>query len=366
MIEKGKISAIQMGYIMYPTILATAILLVPAITAKTAGRDLWLSPIWASFIGLFTVYIACKLNKRFPEKTIIEYSEHILGRIIGKVLGLIYLLFFLHITGIIVREYGEFIVGTFLRNTPISVVMGSMVLVCALNVRGGVEVIGRTAQMFVPIVMFLFICLVALLIPDLKPTNMLPIMEHGLSPSLKGSLVPQGWFSEFILISFLLPYLTDRKKGMKWGMISVVGVMLTVVITNLATYLIFGELTATLVYPVMVAARFISFADFFEHLEAFVMAIWVGGTFVKISMFYYAIVSGTAQWLKLSDYRPVTLPIGFLLVLVSIWLAPSLQELVHFLGTASPFYFLTVQTLIPTLLLLIAWVKYKLSGSWRT
>ncbi len=360
MIEKGKISAFQMGLIMYPTIVATAILLVPAITSNQAGRDSWLSPMLASLIGLFMVYIAYRLNKHYPNETIIEYSEHILGRALGKVLGLIYLLFYLHVNGIVIREYGEFMVGTFLSKTPITVVMGTMVLVCAFNVRGGVEVMGRCAQMFVPMLFLLFICIVTLLIPDLDPKNMFPMMEHGVGPSFKGSFAPQAWFSEFILISFLLPYVTDREKGMKWGMISVLTVMMTLVITNLATLFLFGELTASFTYPVMVAARFISIADFFEHLEAIVMTIWVMGTFVKISMFYYVIVLGTAQWLKLSNYRPLTLPIGFLLILFSIWLAPNLQEMVHFIGTIAPFYFLSVQTMIPVLLLLIALIQARI------
>ncbi|MDB5055481.1 MAG: spore gernimation protein [Bacilli bacterium] len=360
MIEKGKISAFQMGVIMYPTILATAILLVPAITAKHAGRDLWLSPIWASLIGFLVVFVAFRLNKHYPNMSIIEYSEQILGRTLGKLLGFVYLCFYLHMTGIVIREYGDFIVGTFLDRTPITVVMGTMVLVCAFNVRGGVEVLGRTAQMFVPILIVIFVGVVILLIPDLHPQNMLPVMEHGLKPSFMGSVVPQGWFSEFILISFLLPFVTDREKGMKWGMISVLIVMLTILITNIASLFLMGELTATFTYPVMVAARFISIADFFEHLEALVMAIWVVGTFVKISMFYYVIVIGAAQWLKLSNYRPVTLPIGFLLILFSIWLAPSLQDLVHFLSTSSPFYLLTFQTVIPILLLCIAFIQKRL------
>lgn len=347
---------------MYPTISVTAILLVPAITAKQAERDLWLSPIWASMIGLLSVYLAVQLNKRYPACTIIEYSGQILGRILGKAVGGVFLFFLFHHTGIVVREYGEFIVGSFLNRTPITVVMATMVLVCAYNVRGGVEVLGRTAELFVPIVMFLFLCVVVLLIPSLDLKNMFPIMEHGMKPSLKGSLVPQGWFSEFILLSFLLPYVTDRKKGMKWGIISVLAVMVIMVITNLASLLIFGGITASFTYPVMVAAKFISYADFFEHLESVVMAIWVGGTFIKISMFYYAIALGTAQWLNVSDYRPLSLPVGFLVVLFAVWLAPSLQDMVHFISTLSPFYFMSVQTVLPALLLLISMVRKSTSA----
>lgn len=359
MIEEGKISSFQMGIIMYPAIVATAILILPSITPAHAGRDMWLSPVWASITGFLTVYIVYRLNRLFPKETIIEYSKRIVGTIPAKLLGLLYLLLYFHMTGIVVREYGEFMVGSFFQRTPLFVIMGSMILVCALNVRGGVEVIARTAQFFVPIVVILFTCIVLLLIPDLDPRNMLPIMEHGLLPSLKGSVVPHGWFSEYILISFLLPYLSDRQKGLHWGMISAAAVMVTMVITNFASLFLFGEITAALPYPVMSAARYISLAEFFEHLEALVMAIWVAGTFMKISMFYYVLVLGTAQWTGLSGYRPLVLPIGLILVSFSFWVGASLQELVHFLSTVSPFYFLILQTVLPAILLMIALLRKK-------
>jgi spore germination protein KB len=351
-----------MGIIMYPTIQATAILLVPSITAKYADRDMWISPIYASLVGIASVLIAWQLSRLHPNETLIEYSRTILGKTLGKAIGLGYLFFYFHHTGIIIREYGEYVIGTTLSRTPLFVVIGSMTLVCALNVRGGLEVIARSAQIFIPIVVVLFFAIVLLLIPDLEPVNMLPIMEHGIWPSFRGSVVPQGWFSEFILISFLIPYLSDKKGGVKWGIFSVLAVMLTMVVTNLTSLFLLGNMTASINYPVMIAARYISIADFFEHLESIVMAIWVAGTFVKISMFFYVVALGTGQWLNLSDYRPLVLPIGFLLVLFSFWSAPSLQVLVRFFDTFSPYYFISVQTLLPLLLLLIASLQKKFAG----
>src|ERR1700730_11781810 len=85
MIEKGKISAFQMTFIMFSAIISTALLLVPGITAVAAKRDLWISPMWGSITGFITVYIAYKLNQYYPKKTIIEFSEDILGRTLGKI-----------------------------------------------------------------------------------------------------------------------------------------------------------------------------------------------------------------------------------------------------------------------------------------
>jgi len=357
MIERGKISSIQMAIMMNPAILATVLMLVPAITAKHAKQDLWLSPIWASVTGFIVVYIAYRLHKLYPKETLIQFSERILGKIIGKIIAACYLLYYLHLAGIIIREYGEFVSGTFLHLTPMVVVLGSMVAVSAFAVYGGLEVIGRCSEIIVPVVLLLYLTIFILLFKDLDINHMFPLLENGLKPSLLGSVVPQSWFSEYIVISFFLPYLTDQEKGLKWGMLSVFSVMFIMVITNFMTLLLLGKLNSVVTYPVMIAARYISIADFFEHLEAVVMAIWVAGAFVKITVFYYALVLGMAQWLKLSDFRPLVLPTGLLLILMGKWSAASLQELAHFLSSTGPFYLLTFQVCLPVILLFIALVK---------
>jgi hypothetical protein len=84
MIEKGRISALQMAIMIYPTIMATAVLLVPAITGKFAKQDMWLSPVWASSIGFLSAYLVHQLNNRYPKQTVIQYSVKILGFIPGK------------------------------------------------------------------------------------------------------------------------------------------------------------------------------------------------------------------------------------------------------------------------------------------
>jgi spore germination protein KB len=362
MIEKGRISAMQMAFMMYPTIMATALLWVPKATAEHAGRDMWLSPILASLTGFLSVYLADRLNRMYPQETIIQYSEHIVGRILGKITGFVYVLFFLLLEWTILREYGEVIVGQFLPRTPLLVVIGSMLLLCASAVRGGVEVLGRTSQFFVPIFILVFALNILLLVPDLKPVNMFPVMEKGILPSIMGAYQPLKWFGEFILISFMLPSMTDREKGRKWGMITVSAVMITMVVINVAVLFLFGEISSGLTYPFVEAVRYISIGDFLEHIESLVMAIWVTGTFIKISVVYYVIALGTAQWLKLPDYRPTLLPFGILLVLSSMWPIPNLAELSVYLDTLAPMIAITIQTALPMFLLLIAVIRKRVTN----
>lgn len=354
MIEKGRISALQMSLLIYANILSTAILVVPGITFKNADRDMWLSPIWGSLSGFLVVFIVYQLNKLYPNQTLIQYSQHILGRILGKLIGFFYLFYYVYECGVNLRQYGDFLVGAFLNHTPILIVMGSLALASVFVVRAGLEVLARLSDMFVPILIVLWLIIVLLLFPELEVKNMFPIIEDGILPSLKGSVSPLSWNMIFFHISSLLPFLIDREQGLKWGMFSVLAVMVTLVITNLGALLLFGGITGSFVYPFMSASQYISYADFFENLESLVMAIWIGGTFIKLGLYHYVLVLNTAQWLNLSDYKPLALPFGLLITLFGIWSAPNMPELAHHFIVTTPFLFTTIYIVIPVTLLLIA------------
>lgn len=355
--ERGKISSLQMAMLLYPAIIATAILSIPAFTAKYAGNDVWLSPIIASSIGFLAVFIAVKLYHYYPGKTIIQTSEEILGRILGKIIGFLFLSFYIEMSGNIARTYSEFLVTSFLPKTPQIVIIAFMMCLCGFCIYGGLEVLARCGQVLFPLLVFPLLFSLLFLVKDFDFGNILPILEDGLMPSIKGAIVPSGWFAEYFLIAFLLPFLADQNKGMKYGVISVFGTMLTLVMVNLIVLFILGAATASKTYPLMNVYRHISFGGIFENMEAVVMAIWIVGAFVKISVFYYAAALGTAQWLNLSDYRPVIWPLGILISQFSYWGLPNTMALHRTNITDFPLHSISIQILIPLLLLIVAMMK---------
>ncbi|ULL16119.1 spore gernimation protein [Paenibacillus sp. H1-7] len=363
MIEKGKISSLQMGMLMFLMIGATSTLIVPAITAQQAERDMWISPIWGSISGFVVISVSWILNRWYPQYTVIQYSISILGRYFGRLGGLLILYFLIHGNALITREYGEFIVSSFLLRTPSIIIMTSLIIVCAIAVRCGLEAIARATQIFLPFILLIFLGITILLIPDLKPYRMFPIMENGIMPSIIGSVLPHTWFMEFFLISFLYPYVSDRSKTLKWGFLSVLGMMVMMVITNISSLFLFGNLTGSFHFPVFEAASYISFANFIEHMDAIVMVIWVLGGFVQISLWYYALALGIAQWLNLNDYRPLVYPLGLVIIVTSIWVTPNLNELIHFFTTDSPFYSLAILILYPVGLMVISMIRRKMSNA---
>ncbi|MCS7464218.1 spore germination protein [Paenibacillus doosanensis] len=361
-IHKENISAGQMGMMMFLMVGATAILAVPSITAKHAGRDMWLSPIWGSLSGFLVVYIAWRLHALYPNKTPIQYSEMIVGQYVGKAVGFVFLFLLLQGAGGVVREYGEFISVAFLPETPVALILFSLILVGSFAVYAGVEVLARCTQVFFPVLLILFLTLILMLSSDLSPENMLPVMEKGLKASFAGSLVPHSWFVQFFFSSFLFPALGDQR-GMRFGMLSVFVLMVVLVITNMTCLFLFGEkLAAGITFPAFQAVRYISIADFLAHLESIAMAFWIVGGFVQISLWYYSLVVGVAQWLKLPDYRALVFPCGLLIVINGFWGMSHPQKIMMFLSTTGVFYKLSVLLLLPALLLCIAWIRRRRGG----
>ncbi|VEF49753.1 spore germination protein [Bacillus freudenreichii] len=254
------------------------------------------------------------------------------------------------------RVYSEFLVTSFLFKTPKVVIIGSMVFLCAFCVYAGLEVLARVAQLLFPFFVLPIFFFVIVMAPDYHPGNIFPILEQGVMPPIKGGIVDTGFIADMILMAFLLPFLKDPQKGLKSGLVTVASVTISLVIVNLVTLFVLGVTTALKTYPVMNVSRLARVGGFIENMEAIVMAVWIAGAFVKLSVFFYVIVLGLAQLLNLSDYKPVVWPIGILVVQFAFWSIPSMMRLSHYDNTIFPFFSIIVQILIPLMLLVIAFI----------
>lgn len=345
---------------MLSMVLPTAILTVPAITVKTARQDAWLSIMVATLVGLLIARLVVSLSLRFPGQTLFEYAEEILGKTPGKVLGFLYIWWFLHANALIVREFGTFLVSAVMPDTPIIVFHIIVIAMAAYSVRNGLEVLCRFNQLFIPVTGLLVIVFL-LSTKDMKLTRLLPVFDTGLVPILKGAIVPASWLGEIVIFAMIIPYLNKPREAHRIATLSILFIGLFLTASILEALLIFGpNVTGHWIFPTFNAVRVVSIANFLERLESVIVAMWVLGGFVKIGVFYYAAVLGSAQWLELKDYRPLVAPVGVIVVALSILLHESIVDLLDFLARVWPPYALSIfEAGIPLALLFIALARGK-------
>ncbi len=357
MLERGKISCIQTVYLLVTLVGATAVIFLPAITAHAAGRDAWLAPLLATLPGIYLALVLSALGKRFPGQTLIQYLQAVLGTWAGKTVGLLYLFYFLHTNGVIIREFGELLVTVVMPRTPLVVLHAVMILLGAWAVRGGLEVLARTVELTFPLVIFLFTAAIVLTAKDMQFKNLLPVLENGLIPVVKASLDPIGWRGEIVLLAMFLPYLARPGEGGRCAVLAVVFIGLLLTADSIANTAVFGPTVPRMTFPTFSLVRQVSIADFLERIDAVLVAIWVLGMFGKIALFYYAAVLGAAQLANLRDYRPLVLPVGVILAALSIQVGASSREIVEYIVKGWPPFSFIFEYFIPTVLLALALLK---------
>ncbi|WP_027366145.1 GerAB/ArcD/ProY family transporter [Desulfotruncus alcoholivorax] len=361
MLKDIKISNKQAIYININMVIATGWLSAPAIIAEKAKQDAWISLLTAILLSIPIAWITSRLSSLYPGKTLIEYLEDILGLWPGKILAFFYLLWFIHITSIMFREYSEFLTDVFMPETPLVVFPVVATLVIAYAVTKGLEVLARTLEVFFPWIILSILVLFLLLIPEMDINRLLPVFETNAVDIFKGSLVPMGWMTEIFTFAMFIPFLNKPQQSLKVTIASTILVGLNFLLHVAGSLLVFGASISSMMYPVLNAARLISVSKFIQRPEPIIMAIWIAGGLIKIAVFYFVIVFGMAQWLRLKDYRPLVLPVGVILIALSVIVANNTIDISIFLAHVWPFYSLLLfQFGIPVMLLMIALIKRKI------
>ncbi|WP_138751248.1 GerAB/ArcD/ProY family transporter [Paenibacillus sinopodophylli] len=359
---QGRISAFQLAILMFQIILSSSVLLMPSISTTLSGKDMWMTPILGSVTGYLTIWLVLKLHHLSPNGSFIKLLVGTFGKWIGLSMSVAFIIFQIHILAITTRDYGEFIVTNFYLKTPIQVIIGAMLLLCAWVVKGGIEVMARTGQIFIPIITFCTLIICILLFPELNPSEILPMFERGVQPIMKGTIVVGGWFCQVTLILFILPLVKDVKVFRKWGYLTVTAITVMMLIANLTVFMLMGESTAFFNYPLFTASRYIAYAEFFEHVEAVVMMVWVLGEFFKISFYYFVIQKGIAETFTVTKPAILVVPVGLLLFTSTFWLARDFRMIGEFISNAGTLYIITGNVIFPFLVYCIARIKRKIGS----
>ena len=84
---KAKISRMQIFLLIPNMLFGKAIGITSGVMVGKIGADTWISMTFGFIIGAIIIFLLTYLSSKFPEKTIIQYSEELLGNGLGKLLG---------------------------------------------------------------------------------------------------------------------------------------------------------------------------------------------------------------------------------------------------------------------------------------
>jgi len=192
---------------------------------------------------------------------------------------------------------------------PIEIIIGALLIASVIGAYLGVESIARVSKLFIYLILFSVVGVLVLMIKDLNLSYIFPILGYGLGKTVPNGLLRSSAYAEVSVIAVFAPCLQNFKDIRKAGFISLIisGTVLTV--TILWQLLLFPYFSSEeLVAPFFAMARFIRYGTFFSRIDPILLLMWSISTVIAVSFLFYASVSVFCKMFRLTDKRPVILP----------------------------------------------------------
>ncbi|MCM3571176.1 endospore germination permease [Neobacillus mesonae] len=298
----------------------------------TSQYDSFLVLCISGLAEVIFAFFVIKLAKRRPNKFFAHYGKDILPTWIHIPVMVLYFVSFLQISALILREYEDFIVQTYLPRTPNWAVGVMFGIVVAVTARLGFENLFRIAQGLFYLCILANIGNLALIGKELQWNRLMAfITNHSGHGIYAGSYFLIPIFGEVLVLLFIFPYLTQKHKTMKsiiWGTIFSV---LFIGINIVWLLLLFGpNLTSHLTYPMLEMIRYVRIADFIQNLDHLLISIWATTVFIKITVVFTIAVQILTQLLGLKDHRPLTFSLAAVMVALSVNMASGSVDITNF------------------------------------
>jgi len=357
-----RISNYQLFCLMVLFEIGSSILFVLGIDAK---QDAWIGVLLGMLIGLAVMWVYTELQKKFPQENLAQIVIKILGKYLGTPLVLLYALFFFYISTRDFRDFGEMIVTTFLLKTPLLVVLIVFMLAALYVLFLGVEVLGRTSEILLPIVLF-FIISVGIMIGisgRIQLDELSPVLANGWQPVFKEvypNLVNFPFAETYVFMMYWC-YLDTKHDVRKISLLAIGVSGLIISLIDVVSISVLGvNIAAATTIPFLEVIKLINIGGIISNLDALGISLMFIGGFYKVSIFFYGGVQALATVCKVVDSRWIMIFAGVFVLWLSIVFEPNYPYHIWLgIKVSLPYINNVFQTIIPPLLLLICWLKDK-------
>lgn len=190
----------------------------------------------------------------------------------------------------------------------------------------------------------------------MKLANIQPILEEGPLPIIQSSksLIEVTSVNAVVLLMIFpacINKLNQAKKSFYIGYL--IGGCVIIILTFLCIAVLGPYSTAVEYHPSYELAKRINVGNFIQRIEASMAGLWIIALYIKATLYFYAAVLGLAQIFNMKDYTPLTIPIGVVVVVISLNMFPSIVYQQHWNATIGMYFSYSIGVLIPKLLIIV-------------
>lgn len=317
--KKGEFGIYEIVALTSMAMLAKILYTSSAVSVKSLGTTSWYMTIISCITTIIFFLFICKLMERFPGKDIFEIYEIVLGKFLGKFIGLIFSLFLLFYCSSGIREFLEMIKSYNLPDTPPSIIIGAFMIVIALICYKGIEDLARFSYIIFYPVLFGICFILILAIPYYKPDYLKPYFGYGLWKTVYTGFLRSSGYQEVTLLYIIIKSIHGLKDFKKAGLITIMLAGSITSVTMLCYIMAFGYIAgAESVSGIFQLSRIIYYNRYFQEIESVFLFIWVLTAVQNCSLAMYLSITTYCKAFNIGEHRNLILPFCFLTFMASL------------------------------------------------
>lgn len=165
----------QVAIMIYSSVFAYGVISLPKEITEIADTGGWFSVVIATIIFSGMAYIITYLQYTFQDKTLYEYSQQLVGKVITYLIITVIILYLFTYFTMIVRSYSEIIKLILLFKTPVMAICISFYIVVGYALIKGINAISRFCEIYCLVNILGFIFIISILATKGKLINIQPL-----------------------------------------------------------------------------------------------------------------------------------------------------------------------------------------------
>ncbi|WP_445900287.1 GerAB/ArcD/ProY family transporter [Desulfitobacterium sp. THU1] len=318
-----RLSTHQFTMLTAGVLLGTTFMVSGSIVTQAAGRDGWMAVMPAFLMCVPFTWMIFSLVPKYPNQDLVKISEKVLGKWLGKALGLSFSLIMIYFGGLFASQGVDMYNRTVLPLIPHYVLILGVSLITFYLYLSGIEVLARFAEVIFPLVCMALLFIAIFIIPRFERGELFPILQNGITPVLSAALNISPWPFEYVLfLAGLLPFLPAKPKDLKiikvnfFKALALIIVLSTIVV--LVQIMTFGPFeTARLTYGLLVLGNMVEISRTIAGIEAVFTLFWTGALTLKAAAFFFAGIWGLQSVFGFKGKKSAII-VGIIFVLIPL------------------------------------------------
>lgn len=366
MMSPNKRTQTQLLFFIIQTQIGVGILGLPFNVFLHAKQDGWISVLISGFMVQVIITILWLLAKQFPDQSLFQYTKVLTGKFIGTGINLIYIIYGVLVTALILMYSTKVIKTWMLIYTPKWILMMLLVLTAIYLAREHIDTISNIYVVVSLLIVFLLV--ISFIVVGTYPVDyryLFPVGDHFGIPWLMGA--KEAYFSMlgFELILILYHHFKDLGSKAILKSASMANWIVTIIyaIMMIVSTIVFSPTEIKIVpQPVLYFVKSLNL-QIIERIDLVFLSLWIVNVVTSLTSYLFLSIEGTRFFFKkLSKKKATWILVLYGSISFSIAVLYQIDKIDTYNTFVIRFSFLLV-CCIPIALLLLSIFKKKGKGA---